>query len=59
MGKKTEGVSYFHFGSSGRVEKGLEMLLLSVVDLILNTEFALLAKQTQPLEEEGNRLDQA
>lgn len=58
-GKKTEGLGYFHSGSSGRVEKGLEMSLLSVIDLNRNTGFALFAKQTQPLEEEGNRVTQA
>ncbi|MBK82200.1 MAG: transposase [Pseudomonadota bacterium] len=58
-GSKTEGVGYFHSGSSGRVERGLEMSLLSVIDLNRNTGFALLAQQTLPSNEEGNRIDQA
>jgi len=58
-GKATEGLGYFHSGASGRVEKGLEMSLLSVIDLKRHTGFSLLARQTQNHEEPGNRIDQA
>ena len=45
-GKTPEGVGRFYNGCSGRVEKGLELSLLAVVDLTRNTAYALHAKQT-------------
>jgi len=62
-GKATEGLGYFYSGSQSKVQKGLEMSLLSVTDMKANTGFGLLAKQT--LDQEfsdamaGNRIDQA
>lgn len=58
-GKVTADIGYFHSGSSGRVERGLEMSLLSVIDLQRNTGFSLLARQTKVSNEPGNRIDQA
>lgn len=47
-GKATAGVGRFYNGCSQRVEKGLELSLLAVVDLSHNTAYALHAKQTLP-----------
>ena len=45
-GSHTEGLGNFWRGCTGRTEKGLELSLLSVVDLTANTAYALEAKQT-------------
>ena len=45
-GKNTDGLGKFWRGCTGRAEKGLELSLLSVVDLNSNTAYALEAKQT-------------
>lgn len=45
-GNHTEGLGKFWRGCTGRTEKGLELSLLSVVDLNANTAYALEAKQT-------------
>ena len=45
-GDHTEGLGKFWRGCSGRTENGLELSLLSVVDLTSNTAYALEAKQT-------------
>lgn len=58
-GKSTAEIGYFHSCASGRVERGLEMSLLSVIDLQRNTGFSLLARQTKVSSEPGNRIDQA
>lgn len=58
-GHKTEGIGRFHSGCSGRTERGLEMSLLSVIDLDRHTGFSLLARQTEIRNESGNRIDQA
>lgn len=50
-GKKTDGLGMFYNGCAGRSEKGLEISLLSLVNLSSNTAYALDAKQT--LDEEG------
>lgn len=45
-GRSTQGLGRFYNGCSQRVEKGLELSLLAVVDLSRNTAYALHAKQT-------------
>lgn len=45
-GQRTDGLGMFWRGCTGRAEKGLELSLLSVVDLKSNTAFALDAQQT-------------
>ena len=45
-GQCTDGLGMFWRGCTGRAEKGLELSLLSVVDLKSNTAFALDAQQT-------------
>ena len=47
-GKKTQGLGHFYNGCSGRAERGLELSLVSVVDLTQNTAYALQAKQSLP-----------
>ncbi|MFK7901545.1 MAG: transposase [Nitratireductor sp.] len=62
-GKTTEGLGYFYSGCASKVQRGLEMSLVSVVDMKANTGFSLLAKQTQVERDERapdqNRVDQA
>lgn len=50
-GKKTEGLGMFYNGCAGRAEQGLEVSLLSLVNLSSNTAYALDAQQT--VDEEG------
>lgn len=45
-GKKTFGLDAFYNGSQGRVEKGLEVSLVAVVDVQTETGYGLLADQT-------------
>ncbi len=45
-GKKTFGLGNFFNGCLGRAQKGLEVSLVSVVDITKNTAYALSAKQT-------------
>lgn len=47
-GKKTFGLDKFWNGSASRAEKGLEVSLISIVDLGCNQSFALSAEQTPP-----------
>ena len=49
-GKKTWGKDYFWNGCASKAEKGLELVLCSIVDLDRNTAFALSAEQTSPTE---------
>ncbi|MEC8010857.1 MAG: transposase [Pseudomonadota bacterium] len=62
-GKITEGIGYFYSGCTSKVQRGLEMSLVSVVDLKANTGFSLLAKQTRVEQDqtspEKNKIDQA
>lgn len=53
-GKKTYGVEYFWNGCASRVEKGLEIGTLGVIDLEANTGYAISARQTPPLTETKN-----
>lgn len=50
-GQRTAGLGFFFNGCAGRVEKGLELSLLSIVDVTANTAYALSAQQTMPNEE--------
>jgi hypothetical protein len=50
-GKCTAGLGSFFNGCAGRVEKGLELSLLSIVDVTANTAYALSAQQTIASEE--------
>ncbi len=50
-GKKTDGLGMFWRGCTSRSERGLELSLLSVIDLQSNTAYALDAEQT--LDEDG------
>jgi hypothetical protein len=62
-GKKTFGLDQFWNGCVSRSEKGLEVSLISIVDLKLNQSFALSAEQTPPLgdlkrtKKEASRVD--
>lgn len=47
-GKTTPGLGRFYNGCAQRVERGLELSLLAVVDLTQNTAYALHAQQTLP-----------
>jgi hypothetical protein len=52
-GKHTFGLGSFFNGCAGRAQKGLEVSLVSVVDVTTNTAYALSARQTQPGEDGG------
>lgn len=62
-GKRTFGVDKFWNGCSSRSEKGLEVSLISIVDLQRNQSFALSAEQTPSLpdlkltKKESSRID--
>ena len=57
-GRATSGVSLFYNGCSGRVENGLELSLVAVVNLARNTAYALHASQTlPPLNQNGSCKD--
>ena len=60
-GKQTDGLDQFYNGSHSRVEQGLEVSLLGVVDVATQTGYALSATQTAATGEfpELSRLDQA
>ena len=47
-GKKTYGRDFFWNGAHGRAEKGLEVSVLSIVDLERHTGFTLSVRQTTP-----------
>ena len=44
-GKHTSGLGAFWFGSIGRVEKGRELSLLSILGVKFNTDFATLSNK--------------
>ena len=48
-GKKTYGLGWFFNGCAGRAEKGLEVSLVSLVDIEANVAYALSVRQTAPL----------
>lgn len=52
-GKKTYGRDFFWNGAHQRAEKGLEVSVLSIVDLESNTGFTLSARQTAPTAEQS------
>ena len=45
-GKFTDGISWFWSGCAGKTMKGLEMSLVSIVDVVANTAYAIDCKQT-------------
>jgi hypothetical protein len=47
-GQKTYGLDHFWNGSAARAERGLEVSLISIVDVEANQSFALSAEQTEP-----------
>jgi hypothetical protein len=49
-GKKTLGIDWFFDGCAGRPQKGLEISLISVIDLDANQGYALSVKQTKARE---------
>ena len=51
-GKKTDGLGYFYNGAAGEAQQGLETSLISVIDLSLNTGYALEARQTVDVDDE-------
>jgi hypothetical protein len=55
-GKHTEGLGYFYHGQAGKAEKGLEISLISFIDLNVNTGYAIDERQTVAVEEQ-NRVD--
>jgi len=50
-GKQTYGLDHFWNGCAARAERGLEVSLISIVDVERNQAFALSAEQTAPLPE--------
>lgn len=52
-GKHTEGLGYFYHGQAGKAEKGLEISLISLIDLNANTGYAIDAQQTLDVEEKS------
>ena len=57
-GKHTFGLDQFWNGSAGRVEKGLELSLISALDAEQNASFAVSAEQTPPnLKTRKTRID--
>lgn len=49
-GKQTDGIDWFFNGCAGRPQKGLEISLISVIDLDANQSYALSVKQTKARE---------
>lgn len=47
-GKKTYGLDHFWNGTASKAEKGLEVSLISIVDVVRNQSLALSAEQTPP-----------
>jgi hypothetical protein len=47
-GKKTYGINYFYNGSASRVEKGLEVSAMAVVDVSQKRGYSLSVQQTPP-----------
>ncbi len=47
-GKKTYGLDHFWNGAAAKAERGLEVSLISIVDVTHNQSFALSAEQTPP-----------
>lgn len=60
-GKHTDGLDQFYNGSHSRVERGLEVSLLGVVDVVTQTGYALTAMQTAAKADfpQLSRVDQA
>lgn len=57
-GKRTYGLDKFFNSCAGRAQRGLELSLLSLIDLERHTAYALSAKQTPPaLKENETRID--
>lgn len=54
-GNQTYGKAYFWNGSASRAEKGLELGLLSVVDVDHNKAYAISARQTPPIMTSKNK----
>lgn len=55
-GKNTDGLGMFYHSSTGQAEKGLEISLISIIDLQSNTAYSLDARQT--IDREGcSRVD--
>jgi hypothetical protein len=52
-GKHTEGLGYFYHSQAGKAEKGLEISLISLIDLDANTGYAIDARQTVDVEEQS------
>jgi malonyl CoA-acyl carrier protein transacylase len=52
-GKHTEGLGYFYHSQAGKAEKGLEISLISLIDLNANTGYAIDARQTVDVEEQS------
>ena len=57
-GRKTIGVAKFWNGCRQKSEYGLEVSLLSVVDILANTAYALNAKQTIDVEKQSNQSEE-
>ena len=53
-GQHTEGLGYFWNSSVGRAQRGLEVNVLSWVDVTANTAYALSAEMTPPGESKGD-----
>ncbi len=54
-GKQTYGLDHFWNGTASKAEKGLEVSLISIVDVEQNQSFALSAEQTPPQPEEKKK----
>jgi DDE superfamily endonuclease len=53
-GKKTYGLDTFFNGCAGRAQKGLEVSLLSLIEVEANTAYALSVQQTPPASESAS-----
>lgn len=58
-GKKTYGLGWFFNGCSGRAEQGLEVSLVSLIDVEANAAYALSVRQTKPVAKPNSTKDKA
>jgi len=52
-GRHTEGLGWFYHGATGRAERGLEISLVSIIDIAAHTAYALDARQTLDKEDKS------
>ena len=54
-GKTTYGIEYFYNGSAGRAERGLEISVISIVDVEAKQGYTLSVQQTKPTQTESEK----